>query len=172
MSDHIEQITSIKDKYQITYKQAAFCYYFTGNATDACRRAGYKGTAATLSVQGNRLLKNSKIKTVLQDRTAGDHAGILSPNDLLVHWSRVVSDPDSSPADKAKAADSLAKSHAMFTDKQISLNYTKTDRLDQLTDNELTSLLQQIISDLTGQGQITAVQADQITGPDHSEDHQ
>ena len=139
--DHIQLINKLKDDHKLTFRQAAFAYYFTGNQANACRLAGYKGTVQALSIQGKRNLDNAKVITAIQARTAGQPASIMNPDDLMEHWTRIISDPLAGPQAKAKASESLARSHAMFTDKSISLNYNKSDRIDSLTDKELNDLL-------------------------------
>lgn len=57
----------------LTGKQRAFIehYFACGmNATEAARRAGYKGDDNTLAVIGSQNLRNHKIKAVLEDRFA------------------------------------------------------------------------------------------------------
>ena len=146
--DHIHIINKLKDDHKLTYRQAAFAYYFTGNNAAAARSAGYKGSVQALSIQGKRNLDNAKVISAIQARTAGKPDTILSPNDLMAHWTSIINDPLASSQAKAKASESLARSHAMFTDKSISLNYNKSDRIDQLTDTELNELLSQTIKSL------------------------
>ena len=57
----------------LTGKQQAFvtAYLANGfNATDACRKAGYKGTETALGVQGNHNLRLPKIEAEIARRTA------------------------------------------------------------------------------------------------------
>ena len=146
--NHVEQISKLKSDHQLTYRQAAFAYYFTGNATAAARLAGYQGTGTALSVQGLRNLKLPKVIEAIQARTAAMPDAVLNPQEILLHWSRIVRDPLTTSQDRQKALESLARSHAMFTDKSISLNYTKSDRIDSLTDKELDTLLAQTVRSL------------------------
>lgn len=58
-----------RDEHGLTPKQRAFVEAYTGpsagNATDAARRAGYTGSAATLAVTGTRALKIPKIRAAI-----------------------------------------------------------------------------------------------------------
>ena len=150
MSEHDKLISQIKIDHNLTWKQASFVYYFAGNSADACRQAGYQGTNQVLSVTGSRLLASDKIQTALAARTASQDDTIMGPDDLMAYWSDIVADQTGkyTTMDKHKASESLARSMAMFTDKSISLNYNKSDRIDQLTDAELNELLSQTIKQL------------------------
>ena len=53
-------------------KQRLFveAYLMTGNATEAARRAGYKGTDEALAVTGHRTLRNAKVQNAIRNRMA------------------------------------------------------------------------------------------------------
>ncbi len=153
-----ETIQELRTLYAATERQVLFAYHFQGNATDAARKAGYSGNANTLGATGARLIKDTKIRSIIQAITDMQPATILSPEMILIEWTKVINDPMASRPDKAKALDSLAKAHGMFIDKTISLNYNKTDRVDDLTDAELSTLLAQTVSQLVELGKVKPIE--------------
>ena len=148
MIDH-EQIRDMQAKYNLTFKQALFVYYYTGNQADACRKAGYAGNNTSLSVQGNKLLKLGKIKQALQGKTLGK-GDILSPDQILKTWSLIAIDPTVDSTNRLRSLENLAKAQGMFIDRSINLNMNKHDRIDRLSDHELDQLIDQTIDQLVG----------------------
>lgn len=134
----------LRSKLNLTHKQALFCIQYKGNASESARLAGYGSPDQT----GYKLVRNSQIKEGIKLVRSHDPVSILSPEQILKAWSSIATDPTASPQDRMKSLENLARSHAMFTEKSISLNYTKSDRLDQMTDLELNKLLEQTIRSL------------------------
>jgi hypothetical protein len=131
MSDHEITIDQLRKDHKLTYRQASFVYHFTGNASEAARIVGY----ANPGQAGSRLLKDAKIVTAIQARTAAQPDTIMSPDMILQRWTAIANDPLVDHKTRHDALTALARSHAMFTDKSISLNYNKNERMDQLTDH-------------------------------------
>lgn len=53
---------------KLTTKQQRFVDFYDGNATDAARKAGYKGNGATLKQVGSENLAKHYIKKALKER--------------------------------------------------------------------------------------------------------
>ena len=151
--DHTElqaRIKECRNKFNLTERQALFAYHFTGNATESARLAGYKHP----SESGYKNIRNDQIRDAIGWLRSSADASILMPEDILKAWTIIATDPLASVKDKNKALENLARSHAMFTDKTLNLNYTKSDRIDSLTDAELNKLLEQTVKQLVGSGMV------------------
>jgi phage terminase small subunit len=73
---------------KLTGKQKKFAdeYIICLNATESCRRAGYAGDNNVLAVQGNRLLRNSKILLYIDERLK---AFAMPANEILAHLTDI-----------------------------------------------------------------------------------
>lgn len=101
-----------------TLRQQKFIKAFAGNATEACRKAGYWGDDATLATQGWRLLRNAEVRAAIDAREEGAFAPIvLTREERQEAWSRIASDPREKTADRLKALEMLGRSQADFTEK-------------------------------------------------------
>lgn len=116
---------------KLTEKQKRFIDYYiqTGNASESCRLAGYKGNNYnTLGAQN--LAKLSKfIKVKLEKK---DKERIASQDEVLEYLTRVMRgqekdqfDLDASLQDRTRAAELLGKRYGTFVDKkEVSGDYT------------------------------------------------
>ena len=122
----------------LTPKQRAFADYYIecGNATEAARKAGYKGNNITLGAVGAENLKKPQI--------AGYIAEIVKPNEkkriadaeeVIEFYTAVMRGEikdqfglDASLSDRLKAGDSLMKRYAAAADK----NKGTMEKLDNL----------------------------------------
>ncbi|GAF86772.1 unnamed protein product [marine sediment metagenome] len=128
-----KEVQAIAKQYDLTYKQALFCISYTGNASEAAQKAGYKQYA----VEGCRLLKHAKVKACLEGLTVGESTSdhVLSREQLMVMWSDQAKDTAIPLRDRQTAMQSIARSYGMYIDKQaIAL---QVEHLDRLTDKEL-----------------------------------
>lgn len=76
-------------KQKLTTKQQRFVDFYDGNATDAARKAGYKGNANTLGQTGDENLKKPKIAIAIASREKkrnGNH--IASREERQQFWTR------------------------------------------------------------------------------------
>lgn len=152
MTKHdLESISKIKRDHQLSEKQARFVWFYNGNGLEACRLAGYQGSTNVLGVTAHRNLKHPKIVQAIKAKTLSQSAAVLSPQEILTKWSEIANDPDNDLKDRIKCLENLARSHAMFTDKQVNLNLNKYDRLDAMTDSELDQLLLETMRSLVGE---------------------
>lgn len=116
--------TSEKDKPpKLTLKQELFVSAYLGasmgNATDAARRAGYKGNANQLASVGTENLRKPAIATAIQ----AQQKKILEPliwgrEELQDFWSRVSSDRTVAMPHRLRASELLGKSQGLFIEKR------------------------------------------------------
>lgn len=116
---------SLKNEYiNLTEKQKRFIDYYiqTGNASEACKLAGYKGNNYN-TIGAQNLSKLSKfIKVRLEEK---DKERIASQDEVLEYLTRVMRgqekdqfDLDASLQDRTKAAELLGKRYGTFVDKK------------------------------------------------------
>lgn len=108
---------------RLTEKQRRFVEAYMGqacgNATEAARLAGYKGSENTLAQAGNGNLRKAQIVAAIQERQENDPL-VLSRVQLQELWSRVADgvakegEPRLSWKDRLRAAELLAKSRGEF----------------------------------------------------------
>jgi hypothetical protein len=102
----------------LTAKQQAFVEAYCGNATEAARKAGYKGTDATLSVTGHQLLRNPKVRAAIEARRAPESAGrIATREERQAFWTRVMRDESVDWQHRLKASELLGKSEVDFAER-------------------------------------------------------
>ena len=105
-------------KPKLTPRQARFVAAYDGNATKACRAAGYVGDDATLAQQGYRLMRRSDIRELIAAREEGSLAPvILTREERQELWSRLAADPGIEPSVRLRASELLGKSQADFTER-------------------------------------------------------
>jgi phage terminase small subunit len=112
-------------------RQRLFVMYYAGNATDAARKAGYKGSDSTLGQMGHALLKNPKVLNAIRQRNdeKAKH-DIATRQERQAFWTEVMRDDNREMGWRLRASELLGKSEADFTEK-IDLNAT-LDVADQL----------------------------------------
>lgn len=112
---------------KLTEKQRRFVEAYMGqacgNATEAARLAGYKGTDKVLSVVGMENLRKPSIAAAIVERRDNDPL-VLSRVQLQELWSRVADgivkegEPPLSWKDRLRAAELLGKSRGEFLEKR------------------------------------------------------
>lgn len=129
----------------LTGKQIAFIEHYTGdsffNATDAARKAGYKGNDNTLGQMGDQNLKLPKIKEAIIQKLAKIAAKIEITVDSIAEEIAYVAFGQITPnigvqgniTNKLKALELLGRYKAMFTD---NINQTDTQRQRELDEKE------------------------------------
>lgn len=108
---------------KLTEKQKRFIDYYieTGNATEACKRAGYRGK--NLDVMGSQNLV--KLREAIQEKMSKkDNARIASQDEVLEYLTKVMRGEeldqfglDASLQDRTKCAELLGKRYGTFKDK-------------------------------------------------------
>ena len=105
----------------MTTRQQKFVdfYIASGNASEAARRAGYKGASNRI---GSRLLTKIDIKAQIEQKNKqASSRRIASARDLKEFFTNVVNDPDAKLSDRIRAGELLAKTKGLFLDRvQIS----------------------------------------------------
>ncbi len=121
----------------LTTKQQLFAeaYLANPNATAAARKAGYKGTANALGVIGNKMLRNTKIASLVQKRIA---KAVMSADEVLAELSDIgksewrdhievrykddgTIDVQMRLTDKIKALDLVGKYHNLFNKTEVTI---------------------------------------------------
>lgn len=112
-------------KEKLTPKQKAFCEFYieTGNATEAAKKAGYKGQ--NLNRIGTENLSKLVIKEYLEKRISElDSKRIANADEVLEYLTKVMRGQEKdqfgleiSIQDRTKAAELLGKRYRLFTDK-------------------------------------------------------
>mgnify|MGYP006372148307 FL=1 len=91
-----------------------------GNATEACRLAGYKGNANTLRVVGTQNLAKPAVRSAIEARVEEDPA-VATREQLQRFWTDVALGKGEHAAlemrDRLKASELLGKSQAVFVEK-------------------------------------------------------
>ena len=130
----------------LTEKQRLFVQYYSGNATDAARKAGYKGNEVTLGAVGFENLRKPLIAKAIQRRQeTEERPNILSRQELQAFWSEVATSSEQDMKDRLKASELLGKSDAMFTD---NIRVDAKVELMKLSDEELNARLNALIASL------------------------
>lgn len=114
-------------KFKLTARQKAFCDYYLklGNATEACRKAGYK--AKRLNVTAAENLAKPSVKQYLSERVAKmDKKRIADADEVLEFYTRIVRgqekdqfDLDPSLETRIKASENLLKRVAKSRENEL-----------------------------------------------------
>ena len=105
------------NKAKFTVKQQRFIDFYVGNATDAARKAGYKGNNITLAAVGLENLEKPHIFSAIQSREKKrNKSSIKTRSERQEFWSNMM-DSAEKPSDALKASELLGRSEADFTDK-------------------------------------------------------
>ena len=127
--------------HKFTQKQQRFIDAYmgeaAGNATEACRLAGYEGNDNVLGVQGYDNLRNPKIAKEIE-RLVQESPLIASRTDRQRFWTEVMSSSECEMKDRLRASEILGKSQGDFIDRVEVKNYNYD--LSNLTDEEIDQL--------------------------------
>lgn len=129
-----------KDYDNLTEKQKRFIDYYiqTGNATEACRLAGYKGN--NLDVVGTQNL--GKLRAFIDERLEEkQNERIASQDEVLEYLTKVMRGEekdqfgfDASLQDRTKCAELLGKRYGTFVEKKELSGNVKTEIRVELDD--------------------------------------
>jgi phage terminase small subunit len=104
----------------LTAKQQKFVDAFTGNATDAARKAGYAGNDATLAQVGYENLRKPEVREAIRARSKTElQALVASRIERQEFWTRLMLSESASNADRLRASELLGRSEADFTEKVL-----------------------------------------------------
>lgn len=110
---------------KLTERQKKFIDYYiqTGNATESCRLAGYKGN--NLDRLGYENLR--KLEVFIKPRINElDLKRTASLEDIFKFWTKTMNDNDTKTNDRLKASELLAKSQGAFIEK-VEVKEIETD---------------------------------------------
>lgn len=134
---------------KLSEKQKRFIDYYveTGNATEAAKKAGYRGN--NLNRIGSENL--SKLDGYIKERMKElENERIATADEVLTYLTKVMRDEGLETKDRTKAAELLGKRHALFTEKidgRIDNNIANKDNkafkvdFSHLTTKEIKELL-------------------------------
>ena len=106
------------DKNKLTTKQQRFVDFYDGNATEACRKAGYKGNENTLNQMANKLVRNGKIKTAIEKREKLSNKRIIMDRESRQElWTMIALDINERTDTRLRASELLGKSEGDFIDR-------------------------------------------------------
>jgi phage terminase small subunit len=101
----------------LTFKQQQFVELFNGNGTDTARRAGYSGSEDALGKTAYDLLRNPKIRKLIDARTQKKTSNIIATREeRQSFWTETMKNPSVDMRDRLKASELLGKSQADFTE--------------------------------------------------------
>lgn len=131
----------------LTDKQMAFCVWYTSaavnmNATEACRRAGYKGNDNTLATVGAENLTKPAIRAEIDKRLAKAMSGADVTVEHVLRRLSVIGEKaleDRQYAPAAKCAELHGKYLKMFTDR-----IEHVQDVEDMTTVELVRLLTEV----------------------------
>lgn len=100
----------------LNHRQRAFVAVYAGNATEAARQAGYRGSTRSLEVMGSRLLSHVEVQAALQARQADElRPAVADRQEVEEVLTKHVRSAD--PDLQLRAAAQLAKMKAWNTQK-------------------------------------------------------
>lgn len=102
----------------LTEKQRKFVEAFTGNATDAARKAGYKGSDGVLAQVGSENLRKPEIAAALKERSQKATAALIANRQARQEfWTKSMNDVGADLRDRLRASELLGKSEADFIER-------------------------------------------------------
>lgn len=106
-----------KKERPLNQRQKEFCLHYAncGNASEAARRAGYKGAPNRI---GTQLLSNLVIQAEIKRLTRKKEKSIASNSELREFWTSMLRDPEADPKDRLKASELIGKTRGMFLERR------------------------------------------------------
>lgn len=105
-------------KNKLTIKQQRFIDYYDGNATEAARKAGYKGIDNTLAVIGKENLRKLHIKDAIEKRNAEiRNKAIATREERQEFWTTEMNNSINELRDRLAASKLLGQSECDFIQK-------------------------------------------------------
>ena len=115
-------------KPKFTIKLQRFIDFYDGNATEAARKAGYKGNDNTLKQVGSENLAKPYISSAIKNREEKrSKSTIMSREERQEFWTKMALNSKKKDSDRLKASELLGRSEADFTDKTTSELIIKHD---------------------------------------------
>ena len=106
------------DKKKLTTKQQRFVDFYDGNATEACRKAGYKGSENTLkSVASKNMTKHDIISAIESRERLSKEKAIMDRESRQELWTMIALDINERTDTRLRASELLGKSEGDFIDR-------------------------------------------------------
>ena len=106
------------DKNKLTTKQQRFVDFYDGNATEACRKAGYKGSENTLkSVASKNMTKHDIISAIESRERLSKEKAIMDRESRQELWTMIALDINERTDTRLRASELLGKSEGDFIDR-------------------------------------------------------
>jgi len=106
------------DKKKLTTKQQRFVDFYDGNATEACRKAGYKGSENTLkSVASKNMTKHDIISAIESRERLSKEKAIMDRESRQELWTMIALDVNERTDIRLRASELLGKSEGDFIDR-------------------------------------------------------
>ena len=106
------------DKNKLTTKQQRFVDFYDGNATEACRKAGYKGSKNTLkSVASKNMTKHDIISAIESRERLSKEKAIMDRESRQELWTMIALDINERTDTRLRASELLGKSEGDFIDR-------------------------------------------------------
>ena len=103
---------------KLTSKQKKFVELYSGNASEAARMAGYKGSPEVIRQAGAENLTKPYILAAIKEREAPESAArIATRAQRQEFWTNVLNDENEKMQDRLRASELLGKSEADFLDR-------------------------------------------------------
>ena len=126
------------------------------------------GDRNTLAVRASQLLRMPKIIEAIEARNAeATRKRIADREELQEGWTKIFRDENVPLKDRMRAAELLAKSQAMFTDKILVAGKFQHEDLSRLSDEELMTVLGKSLKDLATMGELPG--GYQLVLPEHTQ---
>ena len=106
------------DKKKLTTKQQRFVDFYDCNATEACRKAGYKGSENTLkSVASKNMTKHDIISAIESRERLSKEKAIMDRESRQELWTMIALDKEERTDTRLRASELLGKSEGDFIDR-------------------------------------------------------
>ena len=106
------------DKKKLTTKQQRFVDFYDGNATEACRKAGYKGSNHTLEQVAYENLRKPEIVSAIESRERlSKEKAIMDRESRQELWTMIALDVNERTDIRLRASELLGKSEGDFIDR-------------------------------------------------------
>ena len=106
------------DKNKLTTKQQRFVDFYDGNATEACRKAGYKGSNHTLEQVAYENLRKPEIVSAIESRERLSKEKVIMDRESRQElWTMIALDINERTETRLRASELLGKSEGDFIDR-------------------------------------------------------
>lgn len=127
---------------KLTLKQKKFIAVYEGNATEAARLAGYKGSDETLRQVGAENLTKPYITALIEGRLRKELNEMVATREMRrKFWTQIMYDNKEKTMDRIRASELLGKCEGDFINR---IEHSGNFSLESLSDEELNQRLRQL----------------------------